>query len=53
MSKHCGDTLPGVEVKDADVFIGAAGSHILTRGIDLNLSDINTRVLQFLKCTFR
>lgn len=37
MSKHSGHTLPGVEVKDADVFIGAAGGHVLTRGIDLNL----------------
>lgn len=37
MSKHSGHTLPGVEVKDADGFIGAAGGHVLTRGIDLNL----------------
>lgn len=28
--KHGGDTLPSVEVKDADVFIGGAGGHILT-----------------------
>lgn len=37
MSKHSGDTLPGVEVKDADVFVGAAGGHVLTRRIELNL----------------
>lgn len=37
VSKHSGDTLPGVEVKDADVFVGAAGGHVLTRRIELNL----------------
>lgn len=37
VSKHSGDALPGVEVKDADVFVGAAGGHILTRRIELNL----------------
>lgn len=37
VSEHCGDTLPSVEVKDADVFIGAACGHVLTRRIELNL----------------
>lgn len=37
VSKHSGDALPGVEVKDADVFVGAAGGHVLTRRIELNL----------------
>lgn len=30
VSKHSGNTLPSVEVKDADVFIRAAGGYILT-----------------------
>lgn len=39
VSKHRGNTLPSVEVKDADVFIGAACGHVLTRGIDLYLPE--------------
>lgn len=37
VSKHSGHTLPSVEVKDADVFIGAAGGHVLTWRIKLYL----------------
>lgn len=39
MAEHGGHTLPRVEVEDADVFIGAAGGHILTRGVELNLPE--------------
>lgn len=34
---HGGDTLAGVEFKDADVFIRAAGGYVLTRRIKLDL----------------
>ncbi len=43
VSKHSGNTLPGVEVKDADVFIRAAGGHVLTWWIKLDLPGQRTK----------
>lgn len=37
MSKHRGHTFPGDEIKDADVFVGAAGGHVLAGRIKLYL----------------
>lgn len=37
VSKHRGHTFTGAEFKDADVFVGAAGGHVLTGRIELYL----------------
>lgn len=49
MSEHGGHTLPGEEVDDADVFSGAAGGHVLTRRVDLQLPDKHKSVMKLEK----
>ncbi len=48
VSKHCGNTLPCVEVEDTDVFIRAAGGNVLPGWVELNLPRQKTSVVNML-----